>query len=101
MTTLRILGLTLIFCLFAPAAYAYIDPGTGSLIIQLIIGAIAAISIFFKTFWFRLKGLFGLSHNRPTSTDDITGPEDSAGIQSTSSSSSSEPTLPPENHRSS
>jgi hypothetical protein len=36
-------------CLFLTTnAHAYIDPGTGSIIIQLIIAAIASITVFFK-----------------------------------------------------
>lgn len=37
---------------------AYLDPGTGSLIIQMIVGAIASFFLFFKGYWYRLKGLF-------------------------------------------
>ena len=36
-------------------AHAYIDPGTGSLIVQTIIGAIAAASITAKLWWHKLK----------------------------------------------
>jgi hypothetical protein len=43
-----ILSITL-SCLFLTTnAHAYIDPGTGSIIIQLIIAAIASITVFFK-----------------------------------------------------
>lgn len=38
--------------------FAYIDPGTGSLIIQLIMGAVLAAGIFIKTSWKKLKGFF-------------------------------------------
>lgn len=39
-------------------AYGYIDPGTGSLIIQSIIGAIAAIGVTMKLYWHKLKVFF-------------------------------------------
>ena len=39
-------------------AHAYIDPGTGSLIIQSVIGAIAAIGVTMKLYWHKLKLLF-------------------------------------------
>ncbi len=45
-----------------PPAYAYVDPGTASIAIQAIIGAIAAGGIFFRhkigliTQFFRRKG---------------------------------------------
>ena len=41
----------------APAA-AYIDPGSGSLIIQLILGGIAGLGVVLKLFWHRLVAPF-------------------------------------------
>ncbi len=38
--------------------YAYIDPGTGSLIVQGVIGAIAAAGITLKLYWHKLKIFF-------------------------------------------
>ncbi len=40
-------------------AHAYIDPGTGSIILQAVIGGIAAGLVVIKTYWHRLKDLFG------------------------------------------
>jgi len=39
------------------AALAYIDPGTGSLLIQGVIAAIAAIGVTLKLYWHRLIAL--------------------------------------------
>ena len=39
--------------------FAYLDPGTGSMIIQAVIGAIAGIALFFKVFWRRIANSFG------------------------------------------
>lgn len=39
-------------------ARAYIDPGTGSILIQGIIAAIAAIGVTLKLYWHRLIALF-------------------------------------------
>ena len=55
--TIEKLSLTLLITAVTPA-YAYIDPGTGSLIIQSIIGAIAAVGITLKLYWHKLKVLF-------------------------------------------
>jgi hypothetical protein len=38
--------------------YGYIDPGTGSYIIQLIIAAFIGISLSLRIFWKRIKALF-------------------------------------------
>lgn len=37
----------------------YIDPGTGSLVLQFIIGIALGISMFFKTIKYKLKSFFG------------------------------------------
>lgn len=37
------------------SAYAYLDPATGSLIIQTILGAIFAAGLTLKMTWFRIK----------------------------------------------
>lgn len=36
-------------------AYAYLDPGTGSMLIQGIIGAIAAVGVTLKLYWHKIK----------------------------------------------
>jgi len=46
--------------LFFPAtAFAYLDPGTGSMIVQGILAAVAAVGVSAGIFWKKLKGLFG------------------------------------------
>lgn len=58
-------------CLLAAAlmfplnAYAYLDPGTGSALLQGIIGAIAAIGVVLKLYWHRLLRMFGLRKTPP------------------------------------
>ena len=41
--------------LFVSEAFAYLDPATGSLIIQVIIGTLAGIGITLKIYWHRIK----------------------------------------------
>lgn len=36
-------------------AHAYIDPGTGSVIVQAVIGAVVAVGFFLKMNWLRVK----------------------------------------------
>ena len=43
----------------ARPAYAYIDPGSGSMIIQGIIAAIAAIGVTLGIFWQKVKDFLG------------------------------------------
>jgi hypothetical protein len=53
---IRNLSALLLIAVSSPA-HAYIDPGTGSLIIQSIIGAIAAVGVTLKLYWHKLKVL--------------------------------------------
>ena len=38
--------------------FGYLDPGTGSMIVSAVVGAIGAIALFFKMSWRRFTGLF-------------------------------------------
>lgn len=49
-----ILGFLLLI-LFPTAAFAYLDPGTGSFIIQGIIGAVVGGAFVIKLYWKRVK----------------------------------------------
>ncbi len=58
---------------FAPSAHAYIDPGTGSLILQAILGGVAGAAFVLKLYWGRIKSLFGrkkLSESSNSSPND-------------------------------
>ncbi len=41
--------------LFISNAFAYIDPGTGSMIIQSLIGALVGAGIVLKVYWTKIK----------------------------------------------
>ena len=45
-------------------AHAYLDPGTGSMILQVVLGGIAGIAILGKLFWNRFKALFHFNKNK-------------------------------------
>jgi hypothetical protein len=45
-------------------ALAYIDPGTGSMLIQSLIAAVAAALVFGRTLWHRVKELIGRSRKK-------------------------------------
>jgi hypothetical protein len=40
------------------APLPYIDPGTGSMLLQVILGGVAAVAVGLKVFWGRLLSLF-------------------------------------------
>lgn len=49
--------------IFAPH-YIYLDPGSGSLIAQLLAGGLVGIGILVKVFWNQIKSLF-TKKNKP------------------------------------
>ena len=53
-------GLTALFLLGMANAHAYLDPGTGSAILQGILGALAALAVALKLYWHRFLRLLGL-----------------------------------------
>ena len=48
----------LYFFLFTSSAHAYLDPGTGSIILQAIVGAFAAFFSTIYIFWEKVKIFF-------------------------------------------
>jgi hypothetical protein len=54
-----------------PIVFAYLDPGTGSYVLQLAIAGALGASYAVKHFWARIKGLF--SRSAPPVADDVRG----------------------------
>ncbi len=57
-------------------AYAYLDPGTGSMVLQLLLGGIAGALVVGKLYWHRFKSMFGRSASNP-STENHRDAQDS------------------------
>ncbi len=47
-----------LWLLVVPAANAYLDPGSGSLVFQVVAGAAMAVSLGVKVFWRRIQAFF-------------------------------------------
>lgn len=45
--------------MLAPNAFAYLDPGTGSIIIQGLIAGIAMVGVTARMYWHKLQSMFG------------------------------------------
>lgn len=56
---ISILFFACVTLVFVNYANAYIDPGTGSMVIQAILGTIAVCAVSIGIFWRRLKGFLG------------------------------------------
>lgn len=65
--------------------FAYIDPATGTLILSAIVGGFAAIGMFIKKFWYRIKAMFTGGKAKPVLVD---------ADQDTTSRGSDNPTAP-------
>jgi hypothetical protein len=50
---------SLILITFSQQAAAYLDPGTGSMILQGIIAGIAVAGFTIKNYWYRIRAFFG------------------------------------------
>ena len=52
---------TLPWLLEPRTAHAYLDPGTGSILLQVLIGGVAGLGVIVKLYWHRLRGLLGMN----------------------------------------
>lgn len=70
-------------------ALAYVDPGTGSMLLQGLLAGIAGIVVVLKLYWFRLKHFFlrktgddasdrELGANHPKESEITRNPDDSS-----------------------
>ncbi len=53
--------ITVFLMLMISDAVAYLDPGTGSMLLQVILGGIAAIGVAIKLYWHKLRAAFGMA----------------------------------------
>jgi hypothetical protein len=59
MKNLGAVGLALLLVLAAEAQVdAYLDPGSGSMLVQLVLGGVAGAAVIVKLGWQRLLGMF-------------------------------------------
>jgi len=55
-------------------AWAYLDPGTGSIILQMLLGGFAGIAIVGKLYWSRMKVIVARALGR-TPRDEVEKPQ--------------------------
>jgi hypothetical protein len=71
------LAVVVLFLFMAAPAYAYIDPGSGSMLVQLLTGCAAGALILLRLYWRRLKDRFRgpSAAAEPASPGDAKRPE--------------------------
>jgi len=62
---------TVLLLLTVTKAEAYLDPGTGSMLLQVILGGFAAVGVVIKLYWHKLKAVFGLAKKADPEDDSI------------------------------
>ena len=58
--------ITVLLLLMFTDAVAYLDPGTGSMLLQVILGGIAAVGVAIKLYWHKLRAAFGMAKKEET-----------------------------------
>ncbi len=55
---------------------AYLDPGSGSFMIQALVAALAGIAVVVRSYWSRIRTLFGAAPPEPESDDPVVNTSD-------------------------
>lgn len=53
--------ITVLFLLYMTDTEAYLDPGTGSMLLQVVLGGIAAVGVAIKLYWHKLRAALGMA----------------------------------------
>lgn len=59
---------------FAQVVFAYLDPASGSMFLQLLLGGVAGLALVVKLYWRKLLDLLGLAKEEEQKTQEA--PED-------------------------
>ncbi len=65
-------ALTVVLLLiFITDAHAYLDPGTGSMLLQVVLGGIAAIGVAIKLYWHKFRIFLGMGKKKDTEDESV------------------------------
>jgi len=51
--------------MLSDSVFAYLDPGTGSMLVQLLVGGFAAVGVALKLYWHRILRLLRIRKTEP------------------------------------
>lgn len=55
----RLIPIILAVLAFERPTLAYLDPGSGSMMLQVLLGGVAAVGVILKLYWYRLRDVLG------------------------------------------
>ena len=61
--------------IFPLTTFAYLDPGTGGIILQGLIAAVAAAGFVMKAYWYKFKSFFGKSESKSLANEEDADPD--------------------------
>jgi hypothetical protein len=67
---IRVLAILIIALGFAGNAQAYLDPGSGSMLLQVILGGIAAVGVALKLAWHKIVIFFGRGKKKAAAAEE-------------------------------
>jgi len=62
--------IAVLLVLFTQPAWAYLDPGTGSMLLQVILGGIAAVGVALKLGWHKIRAALGFAAKSDDDDDE-------------------------------
>lgn len=66
---IRSFSIIVIFLFCTVPAYAYLDPGTGSFFLQLLLGGVAGLIVVIKLYWHSFLVMLGIRKETPDDND--------------------------------
>ena len=57
--------------LTSTTAMAYLDPGTGSMLLQVILGGVAAVGVAVKLYWHKLRAALGMKKKQTEEDESV------------------------------
>ncbi len=68
--TISFYGVVL-YLLFTADGYSYIDPGSGSIVIQVLIASLLGLLTMLRIYWAKVKSIFSGSSDQTVQGDEI------------------------------
>ena len=68
-----------VVCLWPGEAFAYLDPGTGSALLQLVVAGVMGSIFLMKTYWYKILAFFSKSDDTDGTPQELADDDERAG----------------------